>query len=86
MSRSNLSSSTLPAGDKRIKLWTVWVLRIVTVALSVALFYLLPGLAGPALAVFIPTLAVAAALVTIVLTRGRLGLPAVLPEDVPVGR
>lgn len=56
MSNLSLNSRVQQNQDKQqIDLRAVWVFCVVTVVFSVSLFLLLPGMAGPVIGVFIPT-------------------------------
>jgi membrane protease YdiL (CAAX protease family) len=68
MSRVSLNPVTQVPADRPIGLAAVWVFCLVTVALTVATLFLLPGYAGPALVVFIPTIT---AVTLITLTAGK---------------
>ncbi|HEX6386099.1 MAG TPA: CPBP family intramembrane glutamic endopeptidase [Anaerolineae bacterium] len=68
MSRISLNPVTQVPAGRPIGLGAVWVFCLVTVVLSVAVLLLLPGYAGPALVVFIPTI-LAVSIIT--LTAGK---------------
>lgn len=68
MSRISLNPVTPVPADRPIGLAAVWLFCLVTAALSVAILLLLPGYAGPAIVVFIPTIT---AVTLITLTAGK---------------
>lgn len=59
MSRSLFNIDLQLPQVQRRELRTVWIFCAITMVLSIILFLLLPGIAGPAVAVFIPTLTAA---------------------------
>ena len=68
MSRISLNPVTQIPADRPVGLAAVWIFCVVTVVLTVSVLLLLPGLVGPVIIVFIPTIT---AVTLITLTAGK---------------
>jgi hypothetical protein len=74
MSHLSLNLNAQHTDERQREMKAVWIFTLVTLVLSVGILFLLPGVSGPALIVFIPVI------LAVVLTRYTAGKGQIRPR------